>query len=159
MAQRPALVLLIALVACGQAAAAPHPASVEGRVVGVHDGDTITVLEGKTQYKIRLDGIDAPELSQAFGRVSKDFASAFAFGKTAMVRINGVDRYGRHLGEVFVEGKSLNKEIVKAGLAWHYKQYSKDRELSALEDSARARRAGLWRDAKPVPPWEYRKKK
>ncbi|MEI6873991.1 MAG: thermonuclease family protein [Spirochaetota bacterium] len=159
MVPPPALVLLIALLVCSQAAAAPNPATVEGRVVGVHDGDTITVLEGKTQYKIRLDGIDAPELSQAFGRVAKDFASAFAFGRTAKVRISGVDRYGRYLGEVFVEGKSLNKELVKAGLAWHYKQYSKDRELSALEDSARARRVGLWKDARPIPPWEYRKKK
>ncbi len=135
------------------------PATIEGRVVGVHDGDTITVLQGTTQYKVRLDGIDAPELSQAFGKASKAFASDFAFGKTALVKVSGKDRYGRFLGEVFVDGSSLNREIVRAGLAWHYKQYSKDGSLAALEAEAHMLGKGLWKDAKPVPPWEYRKKK
>ncbi|MFZ4616548.1 MAG: thermonuclease family protein [Rectinemataceae bacterium] len=135
------------------------PATIEGRVVGVHDGDTITVLQGTTHYKVRLDGIDAPELSQAFGKVSKAFASDFAFGKTALVKVSGKDRYGRYLGEVFVEGRSLNREIVREGLAWHYRQYSKDAGLAALEAEAHMLGKGLWKDAKPVPPWAYRKKK
>lgn len=139
--------------------AAAHPELIRGRVVSVHDGDTLTVLEGKTQYKIRLDGIDAPELSQAYGRVAKDFASKFAFGKTVEVKVSGVDRYGRYLGEVFVDGRSLNRELLKAGLAWHYKQYSKDATLAALENSARGGRLGLWKDAHPQAPWDYRKRK
>ena len=140
-------------------AKASYPSSIEGRVVGVHDGDTITVLQGKKQYKIRLDGIDAPELSQAYGQVSKRFASDFAFGKTARVEIHGVDRYGRYLGEVFVDGHSLNRAILAAGLAWHYKQYSKDPSLAALEDRARQGKIGLWKDPSPVPPWEFRRQK
>ena len=139
--------------------AATYPRYIVGKVVGVHDGDTLTVLVGQKQFKIRLDGIDAPELSQSFGRVSKQFASDFAFGKMAEVRVSGIDRYGRTLGEVFILGKSLNEALVAAGLAWHYKQYSKDLRLAALELEARKKHLGLWKDPKPLPPWEYRRKK
>jgi micrococcal nuclease len=156
---RIAAVLLLLLPGLSLAAEPSWPALVAGKVVGVHDGDTITVLMDSTQYKIRLDGIDAPELSQAYGRVSKDFASAFAFGKFAEVRVSGMDRYGRYLGEVFVDGHSLNREIVRAGLAWFYVQYSKDRGLAALEAEARMLRVGLWKELKPLAPWDYRKKK
>lgn len=153
------LILLVLLFAPGTWAKASYPPVIEGRVVGVHDGDTITVLMGKEQYKIRLDGIDAPELSQAFGRVSKQFASDFAFGKVARVKVSGMDRYGRYLGEVFVGGKSLNRAILAAGLAWWYRQYSKDESLGALEAAARAKRLGLWKDPAPLAPWDYRKRK
>ncbi len=149
----------MALVAGLSWAKASYPPVIRGQVVGVHDGDTVTVLDGRTTYKIRLDGIDAPELSQAFGKVAKKFASDFAFGKEVLVRVSGVDRYGRYLGEVFVGSASLNKAIVAEGLAWQYRQYSKDPELAALESKARSRGIGLWKDAKPVAPWEYRKKK
>ncbi len=152
------LLLLMLTTACLWAKAS-YPPVIEGRVVGVHDGDTITVLQSERQYKIRLDGIDAPELRQAYGQVAKRFASDFAFGKTARVEVHGVDRYGRYLGEVFVGGLSLNRELVRLGLAWHYKQYSKDPILAKLELEARARRIGLWKDAAPEPPWDYRKRK
>ncbi|HUX36836.1 MAG TPA: thermonuclease family protein [Rectinemataceae bacterium] len=151
--------IVVALIAAGLWAKASYPPLIVGKVVGVHDGDTITVLQAERQYKIRLDGIDAPELSQAYGQVSKRFASAFAFGKTARVEVHGVDRYGRYLGEVFVEGRSLNRELVKAGLAWQYLQYSKDPVLAKLEREARTQRIGLWKDASPEAPWDFRKRK
>ena len=140
-------------------AKASYPAVIEGQVVRVHDGDTITVLEAKKEFRIRLDGIDAPELNQAYGKASKRFAWDFAFGKRAVVRVSGIDRYGRYLGEVFVGGHSLNRAIVAAGLAWQYRQYSKDPVLAALEARARAGRLGLWKDPNPLPPWDFRKRK
>ncbi len=155
----PLALFLLALFPLPTFAKASYPALIDGKVVGVHDGDTITILQAKKQYKIRLDGIDAPELSQAYGQVAKRFASEFAFGKIARVEVHGVDRYGRHLGEVFVNGQSLNKAILAAGLAWHYKQYSKDPVLASLEAQARLKRIGLWKDPSPIPPWEYRKRK
>ena len=155
----PFALVLLGLFPLPTFAKASYPALIEGKVVGVHDGDTITLLQAKKQYKVRLDGIDAPELSQAYGQVSKRFASEFAFGKIARVEVHGVDRYGRYLGEVFVNGQSLNKAILAAGLAWHYKQYSKDPLLASLEAEARLKRFGLWKDSSPIPPWEYRKRK
>lgn len=156
------LVLLVVMAsAVGRveiAEKARYPFSITGTVVGVHDGDTITVLVAKDQYKIRLDGIDAPELSQAFGRVAKTFVSDRVFGKKVEVRISNKDRYGRYIGEVFIAGRSVNREIVAAGLAWQYRQYSKDAELARLEAEARAKRIGLWKDAHPIPPWDYRKR-
>lgn len=164
MVKRKSLGALVAIVLASALASplwakASFPATIEGKVVGVHDGDTITVLQGKTDYKIRLDGIDAPELSQAYGKVAKKFASDFAYGRTATVKVSGVDRYGRYLGEVFVDGKSLNRAVLAAGLAWWYRQYSKDQTLGALEAAAREKRLGLWKDKAPIPPWDYRKKK
>lgn len=152
-------ILLLAFFPLFAFAKTSYPAVIEGRVVGVHDGDTITVLQAKKTYKIRLASIDAPELSQAYGQVSKRFASDFAFGKLARVEVQGVDRYGRYLGEVFVDGHSLNRALLAAGLAWHYKQYSHDASLAALESEARSRRLGLWKDPSPMPPWEFRRRK
>ncbi|MBL8309474.1 MAG: thermonuclease family protein [Burkholderiales bacterium] len=139
-------------------------ADVTGLVVGVSDGDTITVLdESKTQHKIRLAGIDAPEKKQAFGQRSKEHLSDLVYRKTVTVEGNKTDRYGRTVGKVLVDGVDANLEQVKAGFAWHYKQYQReqkkaDRALySAAEDEAREAKRGLWRDPSPTPPWEFRK--
>jgi endonuclease YncB( thermonuclease family) len=128
-------------------------------VVGVSDGDTITVLEGTTQYKIRLSGVDAPESKQPFGQKAKQFTSAQVFNKTVSIAVVDKDRYGRLVGDVTIDGKNLSQELVKAGLAWHYSQYSKSPVLAKLESAARAAKQGLWADVKPVAPWEFRKAK
>ncbi len=130
-----------------------------GKVISVQDGDTITILQGKTSYKIRLQGIDCPEKSQAFGNVAKQFTSDLVFGKTVRVKYDELDHYKRYLGEVFVGKVNLNKELLKAGLAWHYKQYSKDPVLAALEIKARAAKTGLWSDPWAIPPWEFRRQR
>lgn len=132
-----------------------------GRVVGVSDGDTVTVLrqtaQGPRPARIRLHGIDCPESRQAFGTRAKQFTSAAAFGKQATVDVKDTDRYGRLVAVVTVEGRNLNRELVKAGLAWWYRQYApQDRDLAALEAEARAAHRGLWADPWPVPPWEFR---
>ena len=137
-----------------------------GRVVGVTDGDTITVLDGSnTQHKIRLGGIDAPEKKQAFGNVSKKSLSDLVYDKRVDVDWYKHDRYGRIVGKVMVDGVDANLEQIKRGMAWYYKKYKgelvlEDR-LSYLhaEKNAEAKKLGLWFDDKPIPPWEYRKQK
>lgn len=134
-----------------------RPAEAAGRVVRVRDGDSIVVLRGGSGVEVRLEGIDCPELAQAFGRKAKRFTSGLAFGKTVRLVGKGKDRYGRELDEVFLpDGRSLNRELVAAGFAWWYRKYSTDRDLEERERLARAARRGLWADAHPVPPWEFR---
>lgn len=128
-----------------------------GKVVSVQDGDTVTLLQGTTQYKIRLDGVDCPEKNQPFGNVAKQFTSDMVFGKTIKVSYEGKDRYQRYLGVVICGKQNLNKELLKAGLAWHYKQYNSDSVLAALEIKARKDKKGLWADKNPIPPWDWRK--
>ena len=128
-----------------------------GRVVGVHDGDTISVLVGRRPVKVRLEGIDCPELSQPYGQVAKLFTSDHVFGKPVAVEQTTIDRYGRSVGRVFVNGEDLSHAILAAGLAWHYTQYSSDGMLDAAEQSARAARRGLWSQPRPMPPWVFRR--
>ncbi len=135
-----------------------------GRVVGIADGDTVTVLDSsKVRFKIRLMGIDAPEKKQAFGNKSKQSLSALVFNKQVSVEYSKQDRYGRTVGKIIVDGIDANLEQVKAGMAWHYKQYQneqseEDRVLYAqAEVQARTERRGLWIDTDPTPPWELRK--
>jgi endonuclease YncB( thermonuclease family) len=154
-----ALVLLALVAAPGFAQPASYPFSLEGRVVSVTDGDTIKLLQGSKQYRIRLNGIDAPEMGQAYGRVAKEALASLVAGKQVEVVVRDTDRYGRYVGDVLVDGKSACAELVALGLAWHYLEYSKDEALAALEKKARENKLGLWADAKPVPPWEFRRQK
>ncbi|RYD24580.1 MAG: micrococcal nuclease [Verrucomicrobiaceae bacterium] len=129
--------------------------------MGVHDGDTITVYagEGQPQIKVRLAGIDAPELKQAYGNAAKVALSDMVFGKPVELRNTSRDRYGRTVAAVIVDGATeVNPAMVRAGMAWHYKAYSKDAALAQAEQEARAAKRGLWQEGKPVAPWEFRKK-
>ncbi|MGV8120435.1 MAG: thermonuclease family protein [Candidatus Xenobiia bacterium LiM19] len=130
--------------------------SFTGKCVGVSDGDTIKVLNNRVQVKVRLEGIDAPELHQDFGRKAKQFTSALVFGKTVTINTVTIDRYGRTVGRVIVNGKDVSLELVKAGLAWHYTHYSDDPALAKAEKVARAGKKGLWSMRNPVAPWDYR---
>jgi endonuclease YncB( thermonuclease family) len=133
---------------------------VEGQVVAVHDGDTITVMRSGKGERVRLYGVDCPELSQPYGRNAKHFSSEHCFGKVVTVKVTDHDRYGRTVGEVILpDGSSLNRELVKAGLAWWYYQYCNDRSLGQLEEEARREKRGLWAGKNPQPPWDYRKDK
>ena len=143
-----------------------HAAEIQGTVVAVSDGDTITVLTpAKKQHKIRLLGIDAPEKEQPFGRKSKFSLSDMVYLKEVTVQTDKQDRYKRDLGKVMLGDKDINLEQIKAGMAWHYKQYQRDQTpedrvaYADAEDAAKRRRVGLWADKKPVPPWEWRRSK
>jgi endonuclease YncB( thermonuclease family) len=135
------------------------PMPFAGKVVKVTDGDTIHVLLDKETHKIRLLHIDAPESKQAFGTKAKQALSEKIFGKEVKVVWKERDRYKRVLGDIYLGDRWINLEMVQDGLAWHYKQYSKDAKMSAAEIEARDAKKGLWSDPNPIPPWEYRKKK
>ncbi|MGU5717229.1 thermonuclease family protein [Aeromonas taiwanensis] len=125
-------------------------------VVGVTDGDTIkAVCEGK-QVKIRLADIDAPEKSQPWGQRSKQALSELCFQKRAEIRPSTTDRYGRTVARVICEGTDANLAQVRSGMAWAYTKYLKDPAVAAEQTQAREARYGLWTDAEPVPPWEWR---
>lgn len=150
-------------------------ADFTGKVVAVADGDTITVLRDNEQVKIRLAGIDAPENRQAFGNVAKQRMSEVVFGKEVRVDDRKKDKYGRTIGRVWVASAECQESdcpktldagmaLLTVGLAWHYKQYEKEQpeeereQYSFAETEARGKRLGLWGDAEPVPPWEWRHK-
>lgn len=144
---------------CLALAATIHADEIRGKVVNIADGDTITVLgDDKVQHKIRLQGIDAPENKQAFGTKSKQTLSDKLGEKEVVVQWKEKDRYGRILGEVMLGNRHINLEMVQDGMAWHYKQYSKSKELAEAEDNAQKAKKGLWADNEPLPPWEFRKK-
>ncbi len=141
-----------------------NAATLVGQVVGVTDGDTITVLDaGHTQYKIRLAGIDAPEKKQAFGQASKKSLSDLVFEEVVSVEYNKQDRYGRIVGKVLVKGVDANLEQVKRGMAWFYKKYQNEQPLQDRLDYLHAHEAsegghvGLWADKEPMAPWDFRK--
>jgi endonuclease YncB( thermonuclease family) len=128
-----------------------------GKCVGVHDGDTISVMKAGRAVKIRLEGIDCPEMGQDFGTKAKQFTSGMVFGKDVEVKEYNLDIYGRMVARIYIEGKDLSLELVKAGLAWHYKRYSSDPVLAEAELEARKAKRGLWSIPNPMPPWEWRR--
>jgi len=136
-----------------------HADTLSGRVVGIADGDTLTILGvSKVQHKIRLAAIDAPEKSQAFGNKSKQALSDLCFDKHASIKVVDTDRYGRTVGEVTCAGNNANEAMVRSGMAWVYRKYAKGYPgLYKLEEEAKAAKRGLWADSNPVPPWEWRK--
>lgn len=146
------LTLLFALLALPVAAQ-----TVTGKVVGIADGDTLTLLTPeRTQLKVRLDGIDAPENGQEFSAASKRALSDLTAGKTVTLQVSGTDRYQRTLGTVFADDQNVNLTMVRAGFAWHYVKYSDDHDLAAAESAARAESRGLWAGFNPIAPWDYR---
>ena len=150
---------LLLLLSCSLQAA-----TLQGKVVGVADGDTITVLDAtNTKHKIRLQGIDAPEKAQAFGQKSKQSLSQMVYNKQVVVEYQKKDKYGRTLGKVLHNGTDVCLEQIKLGMAWHYKQYKSDQPKEDRETYAQAELAsrsmavGIWKDKNPTPPWEFRK--
>ncbi len=139
-------------------------AVIEGRVVAVADGDTLTLLDArKRQHKVRLTGIDAPEKRQPYGDASRQHLAGLVFGREVRARCPKKDRYQRQLCKVEVDGKDANLAQLAAGMAWHYRAYGKDQGLfdftgyALIELEARYRRRGLWADPRPQAPWDFRR--
>lgn len=134
-------------------------AEIIGQVVGVSDGDTITILDDldKGRFRVRLYGIDAPEKRQAFGNKAKIYLSSLIFGKSVKVRFTSIDRYGRIVGRVYHGKQDICLAMISAGLAWHYIHFDKSPEYAGAEKKARAGRLGLWSDRSAVPPWDFRR--
>lgn len=130
-----------------------HPA----KVIKISDGDTITILtQQHEQIKVRLYGIDAPELKQPYGKKSKQFLANLIAGKVVEVDENGKDRYKRTIGTIYLDGKDINAQMVANGYAWAYRKFSK--KYTAQESKAKSQKLGLWQDKEPIPPWEGRKR-
>ena len=135
-----------------------------GRVVRIADGDTVTLLDGTNiQHRLRLQGIDAPESHQAFGEQSKQSLSKMIFDKNVTAACDKTDQYGREVCKILFDDKDINLEQVKAGMAWHYKEYEREQSnadrvtYAHAEEEARNARRGLWADANPIEPSEFRR--
>jgi micrococcal nuclease len=135
--------------------------SLSGKAVNIPDGDTFTLLTNERKsIRIRLYGIDAPERGQDFYQASKKHLGDLLQGQTLTVHIRDTDQYKRIVGDVFLPDKRyVNKAMVEAGLAWHYKQFSNDEGLAIAEQQARKSRIGLWKQTSVQPPWKWRKEK
>ncbi|HSC80552.1 MAG TPA: thermonuclease family protein [Chitinolyticbacter sp.] len=140
---------------------------VEGRVIAVADGDTLTVLDdGLVEHKLRLAFVDAPEKAQAFGNVAKWQLSSRVYGRAIRAELIDVDRYGRGVARVWLGGEDVNLALLNTGYAWHYTRYAERIQsgtefarYAAAERQARAGQLGLWQGARPQPPWQYRQRK
>ncbi len=132
---------------------------IEGKVIGIIDGDTFDLLnDGNKTFRIRMEGIDAPEKGMPFYQVSKKHLGSLCFGQRVAVQITQTESGNRKIGFTFLSsGSELSHEMIRAGLAWHFVKYNSDRDLAALEQEARQEKRGLWKDPHPLPPWEIRK--
>lgn len=140
-----------------------HAFAWEGVVVKVIDGDSLQISRNGKIYEVRLYGIDAPEYRQPYSNKAKRFLKGLAYKQSADVEQKDIDRYGRLVALVSVEGKLVNKEMVRSGLAWFYPKYCREQPLCGrienLEKETRKQRKGLWRDDRPVSPWEWKRRK
>jgi endonuclease YncB( thermonuclease family) len=147
------IAILVALVAASSVALADFT----GRVVKVSDGDTLTVLVNRTQIRVRLDAIDAPESGQAFGKRSRQSLAELCAAKDARVAERGKDRYGRTIGVVTCGAVEANSEQVRRGMAWVFVKYAPPTSpLYGLEAAAKAQHLGLWSEPHPIAPWKWR---
>lgn len=149
-----------------QSISAAQIRSFYGRVVGVSDGDTLTVIDREyREHKIRLIGIDAPEAGQDFGQASRKNLAGMVFGREVLVLKMATDKYDRALAKVIVDETDVNSQQVRDGMAWFYRAFERDippperQLLDNLERDARAERRGLWQYRNPTPPWEFRERK
>ena len=155
--RKPVRIALLALCLLLPVSLRAEEKTLTGKCIGISDGDTVKVLVGKTQVKVRLEGIDCPESHQDYGTKAKQFTAKLVFGKEVTVKVTDTDRYGRTIGRIYVDGKDVNLALVEAGLAWHYKAYSKEKALADAETAARAAGKGLWSQPNPTPPRLFRK--
>ena len=136
-------------------------AAITGKVIGIADGDTVTILTDNKQTKIRLAEIDTPEKNQPYGKKAKKALSDFIFGKTVRIEVDTIDRYGRTVGKIFLDNLNINREMVRGGHAWVYRRYTKDDILLKLEEYAKQNMLGLWAlpEELRIAPWEWRRGK
>jgi endonuclease YncB( thermonuclease family) len=131
--------------------------TVVGKVVGISDGDSVTLLGPQNlQFRVRLVEIDAPELGQDFGRRAREALSTMAIQKEVRAEIRARDRFGRALADLYLDGRHINEQMLRDGFAWHSPRTMSRQQLAAAEADARQARRGLWQDAQPTPPWQFR---
>lgn len=128
------------------------------KVIGIADGDTLTLLVRGKPLKIRLANIDAPESKQPWGMRAKQHLSVLCYGKDATYRAVDTDRYRRTVALVYCGGIEANRAQVEHGMAWVSDRHNRDPSLLQLQEDAREMKRGLWSDPSPVPPWKWRKR-
>ena len=134
--------------------------TLTGKAVRIADGDTFTLLDNNnTQTRIRLHGIDCAEKNQDFGNVATKFLGDKLKGKTVKVKVTDIDRYGRTIRIVYVDGKDINLALLKAGLAWHHKHFDKSKEYADAEIESKNNKLGLWKQPNAIAPWDWRRRK
>ncbi|WP_148716792.1 thermonuclease family protein [Chitinolyticbacter meiyuanensis] len=139
---------------------------LQGRVIGVADGDTLTLLDAQlVEHRLRLAFVDAPEKAQAYGSAAKWQLSAEVYGREVRAEVVDVDRYGRGVARVWRGAEDVNLALLRRGLAWHYTRYAEDKQpgedfdhYAAAERNARSQGLGLWQGRQPLPPWQYRQR-
>jgi micrococcal nuclease len=155
--------LALTLAACGDSltlgppAPTIEPALPTAEVIRVSDGDSLTVKLRGVKTRVRIEGIDAPELQQAGSKGATSALAGLVKGRTVEVQETGKDRYGRTLAQIRADGKDVGVELVRQGWAWHFTRYNKDADLAEAEQEARRERRGLWQGSNPIPPWDWRK--
>lgn len=148
--------IVLALAAATLSSVALGSEWFSGKVVSIKDGDTIGIMRDGQEVVVRLDGIDCPESNQDFGQRAKQYCSDLVFGKNVTVEVRDIDKYGRLIGRVYVDYEDVSLSLVRAGLAWHYVEYSNDANLDRAEMEARETNSGLWNSSTQVPPWQFR---
>lgn len=133
------------------------PAHAQTKLIKVLDGDTVIVQTQQQTLHVRLLDIDAPELHQTYGKQARRSLQQWC-RPPVQLTTHGHDLYGRTLGHLYCRGEDASQYMVATGAAWFNRRYSKRNELDALEQAARARQQGLWQQANPMPPWEWRKR-
>lgn len=158
-----AFVHSIAILLAASFAASANAERLEGRIVAITDGDTVTLLDSdKRQYKIRLNGIDTPEMGQPFGRAARQHLSDLVANQKVVADCVKTDRYGREVCQIWVDAVDAGLEQLRSGLAWYFERYAHDlkpssrQTYSSAETQAKSARMGLWSDAQPTAPWDWR---
>lgn len=148
---------LLLFLLCAQV----YAQTLTGKVIGVKDGDTVVVIDAaNNQTTLRLAEVDCPEKAQAFGTKAKQFTSDQVYLKVVKYDVTDIDRYGRSIAKIYYDdNKYLSAEIIKNGFGWQYKQYSTSKLLAKLEQEARQNKRGLWIDANPIYPSDFRRNK
>jgi endonuclease YncB( thermonuclease family) len=150
--------LAILLFTAAVAMAAKPPYTLSGKVVALTDGDALTIEDhAKTPHKIRLAGIDAPELAQAFGSKAREALADKVLGKVVRVEVIDIDRSKQEVGRMYLGERFINRELVRDGFAWRFVRFDRPGEFKAAEADARAHKRGLWIDPHPLPPWQFRR--
>lgn len=158
--QKMRLLVVYIFLLTSSAAPISRTTVLKGKAVKIIDGDTFDLLVGTTVHRIRLAGIDAPERKQDFSSASKQILGQLCTNQLLTVVVTDVDRNKRKIADVYdAKKKWINKELILQGMAWHFKQYSSNRELANAELLARKKKIGLWSFKNPVAPWEWRKGK
>ena len=134
-----------------------HSERVVGEVVGITDGDTLTLLVDRSQIKVRLAEIDTPERGQPWGTRARQALADMVFRKQVNVEVTDIDRYGRSIGRIWLGDRDINRELVAGGHAWVYRRYMTDNSLLKEEAAAREKAQGLWSMPNPIPPWDWRR--